>query len=483
LSEKTPETKPRGRLLVVDDEEPQRQMLERILGRAGFDVVTAADGEQALERLIDGGYDLLLTDQRMPKMDGLELLERAHRKEPGLPVVLMTAYGTVSTAVEAMKRGAADYLTKPFERDELLLVVEKAIRQRRLEDEVASLRGALQDRYKLDNIIGGSPAMQEVFSMIERVSCTDVPVLISGESGTGKELVARAVHQNSGRASGPFVALNCSAVPETLLESEFFGHERGAFTGATRAHAGRFEQADGGTLFLDEIGTMRVDLQAKLLRAIQEREVQRLGSSTTRKVDVRILAATSEDLEQAIRHKTFREDLFYRLNVVPIPLPPLRDRVEDIPLLVNRFLTATAEKLGREPLSLAQDALDQLQRYPWPGNVRELENCVERMVVLARGQKLTVDDVPPAIRRGVEAGGSCAGFELPPAGVSLPDLERHLIREALRRTRGNLRPAARLLGISYKTIQYRVRKHGLEREAFEESYGLAPAEKPDESFG
>jgi two-component system NtrC family response regulator len=460
--------KTRGRLLVVDDEETQRLMLGNILERAGFEVVAASDGREALGWLERGGFDLLLTDQRMPEMNGLELLEQARKLHAQMPVVLMTAYGTVSTAVDAMKRGAADYLTKPFERDELLLVIEKVMRQRRLEDEVASLRGVLKQRYRLENIIGASPAMQQIFSLIERVSWTDVPVLIIGESGTGKELVARAIHQNSNRAKGPFVALNCAAVPETLLESEFFGHERGAFTGATRSHAGRFEQADGGTLFLDEIGAMRVDLQAKLLRAIQEGEVQRLGASANRKVDVRILAASCEDLEQAIRRRTFREDLYYRLNVVPIHIPPLRERVEDIPLLVDHFLSAAAAKFGRDTSSVTSSVLDRLQRHAWPGNVRELENCIERMVVLARGPRLSEEDLPSAVHRGGNPSAeSLDEFELPAEGVRLPQLERHLIRQALERTRGSLGPAARLLGISYKTLQYRVRKHGLEREAFD----------------
>jgi DNA-binding NtrC family response regulator len=470
-TKKIDEAAPRARLLVVDDEEPQRMMLAKILGRAGFQVVTAADGTEALSSLKDAPFDLMLTDQRMPSMDGLELLERVRRTRPELPIILMTAYGTVSTAVEAMKRGASDYLTKPFERDELLVVVEKAIRHRRLEDEVVSLRGALRERYRLDNLIGGAPSMQAVFALIERVSVTDVPVLITGDSGTGKELVARAVHQNSGRASGPFVALNCAAVPETLLESEFFGHERGAFTGATRAHEGRFEQASGGTLFLDEIGAMRVDLQAKLLRAIQEGEVQRIGSTMTRKVDVRILAASCEDLEQAIRNRTFREDLYYRLNVVPILLPPLRDRLEDLPMLVDHFVSRAAKTFGREGISVAPGVLDRLQQHTWPGNVRELENCIERMVVLARSDRLTVDDAPPGI--GIPAEMSLEdldGFELPTGGIRLPDLEKHLIQQALRRSRGQLRPAARLLGISYKTLQYRLRKHELDREAFNESF-------------
>jgi two-component system NtrC family response regulator len=452
-------------LLVVDDEQPQREMLAGILGRAGFSVATAPDGQQALELLRQDSFDLLLTDQRMPTMDGLELLGQVQRLEPGLPVVLMTAYGTVSTAVEAMKRGAADYLTKPFERDELLLVVDKAIRQRRLEDEVVSLHGVLKDRSRLGSIIGTSPAMQEVFSLIERVSFADVPVLITGQSGTGKELVARAIHQRSNRATAPFVALNCGAVPETLLESEFFGHERGAFTGAVRAHAGRFEQAHGGTLFLDEIGTMRVDLQAKLLRAIQEQEIQRLGSTQTRKVDVRILAATGEDLQEAIRERTFREDLFYRLNVVPIELPALCERREDIPLLVRHFLERVARKLSRDVPDISPETMELLQAYPWRGNVRELENCVERLLVLTRGPLVTPDDLPASLRQGVEPNElAVGGFDLPPDGVRLTDLERHLIRQALRRCGGELRPAARLLGISYKTLQYRIRKHGLDRE-------------------
>jgi two-component system NtrC family response regulator len=461
-------------LLVVDDEQTQRDMLKRILKRAGFGVETAADGRAALDLLQQDSFDLLLTDQRMPSMDGLELLEQAQRIAPRLPVVLMTAYGTVSTAVEAMKRGAADYLTKPFERDELLLVVDKAIRHRQLEDEVVSLHGMLKDRSQLDNIIGVSKPMQEIFSYIERVSFADVPVLITGESGTGKELVARAIHERSNRASGPFVALNCGAVPETLLETEFFGHERGAFTGAVRAHAGRFEQADGGTLFLDEIGTMRVDLQAKLLRALQEQEIQRLGSSQNRKVDVRILAATGEDLTEAIRNKAFREDLYYRLNVVPIHLPPLRDRREDIPLLIQHFLDTAARKFSREPPAISTEAMELFQAYSWPGNVRELENCMERLLVLSRGPRVTVDDLPANLRQGVDAAEQGVnGFELPAEGVPLTNLERHLIRQALRRCQGRIRPAARLLGISYKTMQYRIRKYGLESEVDTDRNGVS----------
>ncbi len=461
----SPATK--ARLLIVDDEEPQRLMLASLLGRAGYEVDAARDGSEALELLHASRYDLMLTDQRMPKIDGLELLERTRREHPDLPVVLMTAYGSVSTAVEAMKRGAADYLTKPFERDELLIVVQKVLRQQQLETEVADLHGTLRDRYSLNNIVGNSAPMQQVFSLIERVAPTDVPVLVTGETGTGKELVARAIHQNSRRAEGPFVALNCAAIPETLLESELFGHEKGAFTGAERDHAGKFEQADGGTLFLDEIAAMRTDLQAKILRAIQEKEIQRLGSTKTVPVDVSIVAATCDDLERAIREKTFREDLYYRLNVVPIQLPPLRERTEDIPLLVDRFLAGATEKFGRGQVHMAPEVLDLLSGYPWPGNVRELENCIERMVVLAQAERLTMADVPTNLQPGRRSGAASAElFELPPGGVEMAELEKHLIRQALERTRGALGPAARLLGISYKTLQYRIRKYGFDREEF-----------------
>jgi two-component system NtrC family response regulator len=448
--------------LVVDDESTQRDMLSSILERAGFRPATASDGKEALERLERETFDLLLTDQRMPGMGGLELLEEVRSRHPDLPVVLMTAHGSVSSAVAAMKRGAADYLTKPFERDELIVVLEKVLRQRRLENEVLALRGALKDRYRLGSILGKSGVMQELFSIIDRVARADVPVLIQGESGTGKELVARAIHEASTRVDGPFVALNCAAVPETLLESEFFGHEKGAFTGATQAHAGRFEQADGGTLFLDEIAAMRPDLQAKLLRALQEREIQRLGSATPRKVDVRILAATCDDLEEAIREKRFRDDLYYRLNVVPMVMPPLREREGDVPLLLDHFLSKAAAKFGRDPLGVEPEVIDKLQRYSWPGNVRELENCVERMIVLARESRLTLDDLPPEILRGAAAAGAGAtGIDLPSQGLSLEEVERDLIRQALERTGGSVAPAARLLGVSYKTLQYRVRKHGL----------------------
>ena len=470
----------RARVLVVEDEANQRDMLAALLARSGYEVVCAEDGSAALSRLEAERFDVVLSDQRMAGVDGLALLARLREHEPELPVVLMTAYGSVAEAVEAMRRGAADYLTKPFQREELLLVLERVLRRRHLEGEVSSLRGALRGRYRLGGLIGASPAMQEVFSLIERVAAADVPVVLRGESGTGKELVARALHAASRRAQGPFVALNCAAVPESLLESEFFGHEKGAFTGAVASHKGRFEQAHGGTLFLDEIGAMRVDLQAKLLRVLQEREVQRLGATAPTRVDVRLLAATCEDLEDAIRRKSFRQDLYYRLSVVPIHLPALRDRPEDIPVLVEHLLQAAAKKFGREPMGMAPEVLDRLEIHAWPGNVRELENTIDRMVLLAGSRRLELGDLPPALRAGPAAAEGGAGLVLPPGGVNLAALERDLIVQALRRSRGALGPAARLLGISYKTLQYRIQKHTLDRDGAPTG---APLPEVDEEDG
>jgi len=462
------------RLLVVDDEEHQREMLEAILGRAGFRIETAQNGQEALDRLEQSDFDLILTDQRMPVMDGLELLERLRGRHRDLPVILMTAYGSVSSAVQAMKRGAADYLTKPFDKDELILVVKKVLKHRQLEEEVAELHGVLQDRYRLGGIIGNAPVMQKLFTVIERLAGTDVPVLIQGESGTGKELVARAIHEEGARAGKPFVATNCAAIPESLMESEFFGHERGAFTGATGPRAGIFEQADGGTLFLDEIGAMRHDLQAKLLRVLQDQLVQRVGGTAPRQVDVRILAATCEDLSESIRNGTFRDDLYYRLSVVPVNLPPLRERTEDIPVLTDYFLHRAAEKFNRETPALAPSILDRLMAYSWPGNVRELQNCIERMLLLAPAdRRLSVDDLPPALAGGAAGArkGAASDLSLPAEGINLQELELQFIQQALERTRGALRPAAQLRGISYKTLQYRLKKYGLARDDFDPRNG------------
>ncbi|MCC7170526.1 MAG: sigma-54-dependent Fis family transcriptional regulator [Planctomycetes bacterium] len=453
------------RLRVVDDEPTQREMLQLLLRRAGFQVTVARDGQEALNVLERQSFHLVLSDQRMPGIDGLELLVRVREARPDQPFVLMTAYGSVESAVAAMKRGAADYLTKPFNKDELLLVLERVLRQRRLQDEVEELRNQLSDRSRLSGLIGVSAPMRAVFERIERVAGTDASVLVTGESGTGKELVARAIHDRSKRAAGPFVAVNCAAIPDALLETEFFGHEKGAFTGAIRARPGAFESAQGGTLLLDEIGAMRVDLQAKLLRALQEREVQRLGAEKPVAVDVRVIAATSEDLDEAIANRSFREDLYYRLNVVPIEVPPLRDRSEDIPLLLDAFARRAAARHDRPVHRIHQDVVERCCEYAWPGNVRELQNVVERMVVLARGEELGLDDLPEAIRASSEPTASARtdALALPNDGVSLAELERKFIVEALARSKGSLGPAARMLALSYKTLQYRVRKYRIEK--------------------
>jgi DNA-binding NtrC family response regulator len=453
------------RLLVVDDEPTQREMLQLLLERAGFRVTLACDGQEALRVLERQSFHLVLSDQRMPSMDGLELLVRARELRADLPFVLMTAYGSVESAVAAMKRGAADYLTKPFTKDELLLVLERVLRQRRLQAEVEELRNQLSDRSRMSGLLGVSAPMRAVFERIERVASTDASVLVTGESGTGKELVARAIHERSKRSAGPFVAVNCAAIPEALLETEFFGHEKGAFTGAIRARPGAFELAQGGTLLLDEIGAMRVDLQAKLLRVLQEREVQRLGADRPVAVDVRVIAATSEDLDEAISNRSFREDLYYRLNVVPIELPALRDRAEDIPLLLDAFVRRAAARHDRPVHRIHPAVVERCCVYAWPGNVRELQNVVERMVVLARSEELGLDDLPEAIRAACDPGpsGHDDALALPSAGVSLADLERKFIVEALARSKGSLGPAARMLAISYKTLQYRVRKYRIEK--------------------
>ena len=455
------ENGPRPRLLVADDEPTQREMLASLLGRAGFLVTLAADGAEAIERLESPAkFDLLLADQKMPRVDGLALLDRSRRIDPALPVVLMTAYGSVPDAVLAMKRGAADYIAKPFERDELLLVLEKTLRRTRLESEVAALREASRAPERFCGLVGGSPAMKRVFAFLERAAAAGSPVLLRGESGTGKELAARAIHALSRRARGPFVAVNCAAVPESLAESEFFGHEKGAFTGATAARAGCFEAASGGTLFLDEIGAMRADLQAKLLRALEEGSVRRVGAERPIAVDARVVSATSEDLETAVRERRFREDLYYRLDVLAVTLPPLRERKEDVPVLAQTFLEALQPD-PKKRLRLAPALVDRLEAHAWPGNVRELRNCVERLVALARGPVATTEDLPDSFRAGAAPPGVPPSLELPPEGVDLEAVERFLIEAALARAGKRLVEAARLLGISYKTLQYRVKKFGL----------------------
>jgi DNA-binding NtrC family response regulator len=442
----------RGRILIVDDEANARTALAELLRDEGYQVETAADGFKALPKLEEFGPDLLLTDLKMPGMDGIDLMRKARETYPELVVIVMTAFGAVETAVTAMRQGAADYITKPINLDELGLVVERAIENRRLRAEAGRLRERLNDRVR--NIVGGSPAMKPVFDSILQVAPSRATVLITGESGTGKELVAAAIHEHSPRASGPFVKLHCAALAETLLESELFGHERGAFTGAVGRRDGRFQQAHGGTLFLDEIAEISPAIQIKLLRFLQEHEFERVGGNQTIKVDVRIVAATNKDLLAQVKAGKFREDLYYRLNVVTVDVPPLRARPTDIPLLAMHFLHRYSQENGKEVTGFTDDALDRLSRYAWPGNVRELENAIERAVVVCKGTTLRAEDLAPTIK-------PAATFdELPPIpGASLGELERYAILKTLEHTGGSTSKAAEILGISPRKIQYRLQQY------------------------
>jgi DNA-binding NtrC family response regulator len=454
------------RILVVDDEAAQRELIGGFLRKQGHEILLAAGGAEALARVRETQVDLVLSDFKMPGMSGVDLLQGVKAVNPEIPFILMTAYGTVETAVQAMKDGAADYLTKPLDLEELLLRIGRVSEQMRLQTAVRDLQAHLVERHRLEGIIGESGRMQEVLALVKQVAPSDATVLIRGESGTGKELIARAIHFNSPRAKGPLVSLNCAALPEHLLESELFGHEKGAFTGALGQRQGRFELADGGSIFLDEIGDLSPALQVKLLRVLQERRFERLGGTRTVTVDVRIVAATHRDLEGAIKTGAFREDLYYRLNVVTIQIPPLRERREDIPPLLEHFLRTFAQKNQREVTGLTAAARDALMRYDYPGNVRELENIVERAVLLTRGKVIDLGDLPVALRPG----------ERGPAGPEtrhLPDLlasiEQQAIRAALDRHGWVQTQAARELGISERVLRYKMRKHGLESGPMPES--------------
>jgi DNA-binding NtrC family response regulator len=448
----------KSRILIVEDEDKLRRVLEMQLGSAEFEVEQAATAEDALK--VADRADLILTDLRLPGMDGLELVRAIRRQNARTPIVVMTAFGTVETAVDAMKAGAADFLLKPFSLDHMMTVIGKALDVRALEDENRKLREELGHRYEFDNIVGHSGSMQEIFATIERVAPTRATVLLAGESGVGKDLIARAVHYHSPRRERPFVKINCTALPENLMESELFGYEKGAFTGASTSKPGRFEQADTGTAFLDEIGDVPAAVQVKLLRVLQEREFERLGSNKTRHIDVRIIAATNQDLRAALEQGTFREDLYYRLNVVPINIPPLRERSADIPLLAHHFVGKLAAATGSRAQSISEEAIARLMTYHWPGNVRELENVIERSLVLCSGERLEAADIrldadPRARQRAAEGG-------FLPEGVTLDEYEQSIIREALRRAGGNKSQAARLLGLTRNALRYRLSQMGLE---------------------
>ena len=445
------------RVLIVEDEDKLRRVLELQLQSAGFEVEKASSAEEAL-RKVDRA-DLILTDLRLPGMNGLELLESIRRQNSHVPVVVMTAFGTIEAAVEAMKAGAADFLLKPFSLDHLMTVVNKALEVRALRDENRKLREELGVRYDWTNIIGRSPAMQEIFGTISRVAPTRATVLLCGESGVGKDLIARAIHYHSPRSGRPFVKINCTAIPENLMESELFGYEKGAFTGATSSKPGKFEQADGGTVFLDEIGDVPPSIQVKLLRILQEREFERLGSNKTRQIDVRVLAATNADLRAALEEGRFREDLYYRLNVMPINIPPLRERKEDIPFLAEHFVTKFSKELGSPVTSISSGAMQKLLEYHWPGNVRELENVIERSLVLCSGQTLEAADIRLDMVPRTRA---ASADNFLPDGVTLEEHEQNIIREALRRTNGNKSQAARLLGLTRNALRYRLSQMGLD---------------------
>jgi two-component system NtrC family response regulator len=441
-------------VLVVDDEEAQRKVLAGFLRKRGFEVLQAAGATEAVGHAREKTVDLVLTDLRMPDRDGLELLDELRRINPEVPAIVMTAFGTVKTAVEAMKRGAADYLTKPIDLDELDVLIDRVLERRALISENAELRRQVAERHQLQGLETANTRMQEALSMAARAAQRDVTVLVRGESGTGKELLARAIHHASPRARGPFVAFNVAALPETLLESELFGHERGAFTGADRERRGRFEAAAGGTLLLDEIGDLPKSTQVKLLRVLQERTIERLGSQRPMPVDVRIVAATNRDLGAMVRSGDFREDLFYRLNVVCIELPPLRDRREDIPAIVEALLLRHGPRTGPRP-SVSREAMDALLKYAYPGNVRELENIIQRAIALARGPVISTSDLPAYI---------IGLHPEEPEGGSLIEqvdrLERRLIADALQRSDGVQTRAARLLGISERHLRYKLQKQG-----------------------
>ena len=449
------------RILVVEDEDKLRRVIELQLTSAGFDVDKAPSAEDGL-KIVDRA-DLVLTDLKLPNLSGLEMLALIRRQNSQVPVIVMTAFGTIETAVASMKGGATDFLLKPFSLDHLMQVVNKALEMRALRDENRQLKEELGRRYEYDNIIGRSPSMQEIFATIERVGPTRATVLLAGESGVGKDLIARAIHFHSPRRDRPLVKINCTAIPENLMESELFGYEKGAFTGAQTSKPGKFEQADTGTVFLDEIGDVPAAIQVKLLRVLQEREFERLGSNQTRHIDVRVIAATNQDLRAALEQGTFREDLYYRLNVVPMNIPPLRERKQDIPFMANHFVKKLAPDMGTNVEGLTDAAVEKLMGYHWPGNVRELENVIERGLVMATGTKLDAADIKlenaPSPGGGARAQG---GTNFLPDGMTLDKYEEEIIREALRRADGNKSQAARLLGLTRNALRYRLTQMGLE---------------------
>ena len=446
------------KILVVDDEQSHRTMLKAVLSKEGYEVFEADDGTSAVKAVESDTFDLILMDIRMTDMDGIEAITEIKKFSPSIPVIMMTAYASVKTAVEALKSGAYDYLTKPLDMDELKILIRKALDYYHLQKENIFLKERLADRFDFSQIIGRSRVMKELFETLSLIAPSDATVLIYGESGTGKEIVANAIHQNSARAQKPFIKVNCAALPETLLESELFGHERGAFTGAVARKAGRFQLADGGGLFLDEISDMSLTTQVKLLRVLQEREFEPLGSTKTIQVDIRLITATNKDLEEEVKTGRFREDLFYRLNVVPIYLPPLRKRKDDIPLLADHFFRIYREKTKSSVKGFLPKTMDMMVRYDWPGNVRELENVIERSVLLCRSEFISPEDLPPLVQGAENKEQSLVSV---PQGMTLREVEKEVIIQTLSDTNGSRTQSARILGISRKTLQNKLKEYDI----------------------
>ena len=466
----------RPRVLVVDDEVNIRNALVKILGGRGFHATAAASAHEALGLVEQGQYQVVVTDLRLPGMDGIDLIKSLKASHPDIEVIVVTAFGAVETAVEAMKQGAYDYITKPIDHPRLALLIEKAVERHRMLAENAQLRERLSVREQFEHVVGTSPAMRRIYEIVDQVANTRATVLLQGESGTGKELIARAIHQRSDRRERPFVAINCGALPESLLESELFGHERGAFTGATAARQGRIELADGGTLFLDEVSEMSPRSQVEFLRVLETHEFRRLGGSQLIRVDVRVVAASNRDLWGQVEHGAFREDLYYRLNVIPITLPPLRERPEDIPLLAEVFLREFAAAHGRPPKQFHDDTLTMLNRYTWPGNIRELRNLIERLVITVHGGTLMPDHLPQHVgtmqRRPL--------FLSIPLGTRLREIERQVIARTLQEITQHREQAARILGISPRALHYKLKRYHLSGEVpFDSSGGNGAGETPD----
>jgi two-component system response regulator AtoC len=447
------------RVLVIDDEENLRHYLQVVLREEGYHVEAAQDGTEALEKMQHHPWDIILCDIRMPRMDGMAFLKEVKAKGLEGTIIMMSAYGTVNSAVEAMKMGAFDYISKPFNADEIILTIKKAEERERLREENIRLKHEAQKDYGLEHIVAQSAGMRKIFDLIKKVARYKSSVLISGESGTGKELVARAIHYSSDRKDKPLISINCGAIPENLLESELFGHVKGAFTDAVKSKKGLFEMAHQGTMFLDEVGELPQNLQVKLLRVLQDGEIRRVGDTTASQVDVSIIAATAKDLAAEVKNGRFREDLYYRLNVLPIHLPPLRERKEDIPALVNHFIDLYNIKLGLRIKGVSTETMERFLHYPWPGNVRELENCIERAMILAERNTIGVEGLPVPMQGD-------KGKTSDPSGLSIKknarEMETRLIKQALKKTGGNRLQAARMLEISHKTLLYKLKDYGLE---------------------